>query len=232
MKIFAHRSKEQNWLSAVPIKSHVFQELKNNEHVRPNFPLLFTPAFLLWPPPPRVHHLYFVVSPGPLSVPVCLNVVFSSYLCFFIFFFFVFCSFLLILFCFVIGDLLFACYFLFRDVLFLVLDYFPKVLFLSLLSLLSFILTTWIICELLLYSSQVPSAGLNSNWHLSSYLKRGDCQFLSFFRSPRTLPVSLLSKYNAQKIPWAPSPHDVSWYLLLHLFMPMGVVFLWTLHSF
>ena len=181
-------------------------------------PHAFTISILSSPPVPSLFPCVSMSSFHPTSA--------------FSFFFFVFCSFLLILFCFVIGDLLFACYFLFRDVLFLVLDYFPKVLFLSLLSLLSFILTTWIICELLLYSSQVPSAGLNSNWHLSSYLKRGDCQFLSFFRSPRTLPVSLLSKYNAQKIPWAPSPHDVSWYLLLHLFMPMGVVFLWTLHSF
>lgn len=39
-KIFVHRNKEQNWLSAVPVKSCVFEDLKDNERLS-QFPTAF-----------------------------------------------------------------------------------------------------------------------------------------------------------------------------------------------
>lgn len=45
VKIFVHRNKQQNWLSAVHIKSHVFEELKSEESLSHCF--LFAFGFLL-----------------------------------------------------------------------------------------------------------------------------------------------------------------------------------------
>ena len=63
VKIFVHRNKEQNWLSAVPIKSHVFEELKREESL--SHCLLFASGFLLGHPHHPTISLYFITFPTP-----------------------------------------------------------------------------------------------------------------------------------------------------------------------
>lgn len=112
-------TEEQNWLSAVPLRSYIFQDLKNNEHVCPSFPLLF-PIWFYCKPPTTISPSLFCHL--PLSC-VCPRV--SQYHLFiFPLLFYFFLQFSLDPLCF-IDDLFFACYFLFSDVLLLVLDYIP-----------------------------------------------------------------------------------------------------------
>lgn len=146
MKIFAHRRAKLAFCCSSKIL--YLPRSKEQWACMFQFPTAFPLYGFIVNPPPPSHHLYFAIP--PLSC-VCPRV--SQYHLFiFPLLFYFFLQFSLDPLCF-IDDLFFACYFLFSDVLLLVLDYFPKVVFLSLLSLLNFILTIWIICKMPLYSS-------------------------------------------------------------------------------
>ena len=165
VKIFVHGNKEQNWLSAVPMKSHVFEEREESL----SRCCLFASGFLLWPHHHPTISIFYHLPDSCLCSWASHTDFVSSFFCFFSSADFSWSSFLYSRppFYSFARDFIQWCPLMSAKL-------FP-------LSLLNFVLTfasptRWLYIILRCFKSNRCSC----NQHLSPYMNMGDCQFLYF----------------------------------------------------